>query len=338
MPDPISFELEVQDLRSMRTPRRPAVGAVVLALLGALLSGGCTGSSRPTPLGVPLNRGTVYVKIEETLDGEPTAVNLIQELVTRRLLYHGFHLVEAPERARYRVEGSLHCRFHKDHTFDFGDQSTHLEYQFEAQLDCTLTDTQGTSGDTPDPLTERFAFPEPLIYGRTQMAAAKRDIRRYAESIFSPQLLNGRILGNPEVKALVDALGNPYDTRTFNEVLDGLVRIGPRAVPYLLDGLTDSRPVRLAGTYPGLEDWNRDSLHFAHIFDRALGEILQRYSPLTLDSTEELLLRVQRGWTWAWEDLQQIPETYRAFAAERKDVVPSPRPGEPLPDGLQSDH
>lgn len=305
-------------------PQR-AVLWLVLLLFGL----GCTGGRAPrssTP-GGPLDRGQVFVNITETLDGEPTEVNMVQQLLCRRLLYHGFRLVDEREKARFRIEGWLQCRHYRDTSFDYEEHSTHLEHQFQAELDCTLEDTSSTPDTDPELRTERIVFPEPLIYGRRSLAAAKRDIRRYAESILSPQLLNGRILGNPRVTDLINSLGNPYETRTFNEVVADLVTIGPAAVPYLLDGLTDSRPVRLEGQYPGLEKWNRDSFRYYHVFDQALGEILNRYSSLTLESSEEHLLRVQRGWAWAWEDLQEVPDAYRAFAEDRRETVPATPPG-----------
>ncbi|MFQ5653226.1 MAG: hypothetical protein ACE5GW_00670 [Planctomycetota bacterium] len=305
-----------------------ALAPLLLLLLGAR---GCE-SERPEAPRKPLDRGTFFVAITETLEGEPTEVNIAEHLITRTLLGHGLTPAPRRENARYLLEGTLTCAYHKELTFEFGDMKQLLEHQYKALFECSLTDTRPgaaageSSGEhtSGEPDVEVLDFPEPLINGRTDRKLARRDIRRRAATNICERMMNGRLLGRPEIKGLLDALGDPLDPRTFNDIAGRLAAIGIPAVPYLLDALRDDRPVRMKGDYAGLEERNLDAMRYYHVADLALGEILRRSSGLAIDSTEEMHLRVITGWTWAWEDLEGIPEVYRVYPEQRKSSVPAP--------------
>lgn len=306
---------------------------LVVGLLVLVCAAGCT--TEETVDGPVLQRGKFFVNIEETLDGEPTEVNQSQGLVTRRLLHHGFELVESADKARYIVEGTVTCKFHKKATFDYpGTDSITLQYQYEGQMDCKLIDVESPGKDDDPHLTERFSFPEPLIDGRQDDEDAKRGIRRWVGTKLANSIAGGKLLGQAEIKALIDALGDPYESRSFDDIVDELKAVGYPAVPYLLEALDDDRPVRLKGTYPGLEEWNADSLRYFHVADKALEEILQRYSGLTVDSIQDHTYAAQLAWTWAWEELQQLPEEHRTDPNQRRKTFPAPRAGEALPEDL----
>jgi hypothetical protein len=208
---------------------------------------------------------------------------------------------------------------------NIGGVEQHLEHQWEATFLLTLTDrgAEFTGGDPPsDPVVETHAFPEPLRNGRIDAEMAKRDIRRRSATIMLEDITSGALLGNPEVRGLLDAWQDPYDPRSFNEIELALIDLGRPAVPYLLAALADERAVRPDGHYPGLDELNREELRVYHLADRVLSEILQRERGLDLLSTEDLRLRVITGWTWAWEDAQGVPEEFRVDPEARRTSMP----------------
>lgn len=294
---------------------------LLVAVSFSALPLGCDGGSAGPPSG-SLDRGTVFVEVTEALDGETTDLNISELLITRALLHHGLHL--APEEdARYRFEGRLSATFHQRLTMELGGVEQLLEHQWLAEFEGTLTD-RGEEGSDAKERTEVFAFPEPLLNGRTDEELARRDIRRRSATIIARDVTRGEILGQPRIAGLLDALLDPFDPRTFDEIERDLVDEGLPAVPYLLDALADERAVRLEGTYPGLEEWNREELKVHHIADRALSEILGRTAGLDLLSTKERRLRVIIGWTWAWEDVQGVPTEWRVDPEARTESVPDP--------------
>lgn len=277
---------------------------------------GCDGGSAPPRA---LERGTFHLDVTETLEGEPTTPNITDLFITRRLLYLGFERVEDPAAADYRIEGSVVCTYYQDHQFHYYDHSVHLEHQFQAVVKCTLTEVAGKDGQ--EPRTEVFDFPEPLIYGREKMDDARRDIRRDAGTLLANRLCSGKLLGDPQLVGLMNSLGDGASPKTFNAVIDELVKVGKRSVPYLLEALADDRTVKLTGEYPGLDASNREKFYYYHVADAALKRILRAESGLGIDSTEDYLLNVQAGWTWKWEDMQQVPKKYRILTKKRADTV-----------------
>lgn len=329
------------------SPRRQ-LWIVFPALATCLLCGlfvtaavvGCDPSGAKAPTLEPLDRGTVYISIEETLDGEKCDPNISQVLITKKLLLHGFDLVDSKEKARYVIDGKLVCTFHKQLTFDFQDTSQHLEWQYRAEAEVTVRDQKkakelAEQGKDPDS-EEALAFvdiPE-LINGRIEKDSAKKDIRRYAGTILADRIVNETFLANKEVIELIRALGNPLEKRTFNQIHEALVKRGTESVPYLLAAMIDDRPVVLEGTYPGLEDYNKDKLLYIHIADLALCDILNVASGIELDSTEEYLKRVYVGMLWDWEDIQKIDHKFRTRPGDRATAVPAAvgkTPREPKP-------
>ncbi|MEE8143091.1 MAG: hypothetical protein V3T77_08325 [Planctomycetota bacterium] len=307
-------------------PDRIMVPLLVFLFVIPFFTMTCTVADSSPPFR-PLDRGTFSISIVEVMEGHVTEQNIAQQLITRLMIQHGFHLAKKPEEARYRIEGTLDCTFHKKLNFEYEEQKVHLEHQYKADFRCILSDR----GEDPDrrkgegtakPVVEEFHIPE-LINGRIDQRDAKRDIRRRAGTIMAQRLVSERLLGEPKIKGLIDALGDAYDPRTFNQVVEELTARGAEAIPYLLDTLRDERPVRLSGEYPDLKEWNKDSLRYYHIADLALSEILGRTSGLAIDSSEEYRLRVSLAWTWAWEDLQGIPQVHRTQPERRKRTVPA---------------
>ena len=290
--------------------------SVALLLAVCTLLAGCTAKKSRGPT---LDRGTIAVEITETVDGEPSEFNIAQLLITRALLLHGYRL--APKKkARFVVEGTLACTYYRNVTMTLGGVEQHMQHQWHALFDCTLVDRG--EGKGAEARFEKYSFPEPLLDGRIEAKLAKRDIRRKAATIMAKNLTGGELLGNPEIPPLLDALQDPYEPRSFNEIEAEIVLHGLAAVPFLLEALTDTRAVRPQGAYPGLEDFNRGELKVYHIADHALSVILRRDAALDLLSTNSRRLNVITGWTWAWEDTIGIPREYGEKADQRKTSVP----------------
>ena len=265
-----------------------------------------------------LMRGTAHVEIEEILDGASTEFNITKLLLERSLSMHGFQLV-ARDQADYVVVGTMTCDYFQDLTFEFQDQEQHLEHQYHGKFAGHLI-SRSSGGE----VVQDLSFPEPLMNGRTQMELAQRDIRRRSATIVAENLLRGEILGDPEVRGLLDALTDPLDGRFYNQIQDEIVQLGARAAPHLLEALRDERDVRLEGTYPGFPDLIKGELKVYHIADLALRDILDRDSGLDPLSSDDYLIRIRTGWQWLWEDFQQIPEELRIKIGQRATRTPAP--------------
>ncbi|MDE0959683.1 MAG: hypothetical protein OSB09_02790 [Planctomycetota bacterium] len=257
-----------------------------------------------------LQRGTAHVDVSETIDGDPTELNITRLILERGLSLHGFQLVPRAE-AQFVVEGTLTCEFFQDLNFEFKESKQHLEYQFHGKFDGRLTSIE-------DGRIQELSFPEPLMNGRTDMGMARRDIRRRSATIISETMLRGPILGDPEIRGLLDALTDPLDGRFHNQVLEEIVAHQERAVPYLIEALRDDRAVRLEGEYAGFSDLAEGELKVYHIVDKALTVLLDRASGLDPLSSDDFIQRVRTGWQWAWEDIQQVPDELRILSSQRK--------------------
>ncbi|MEC9476875.1 MAG: hypothetical protein VX764_07565 [Planctomycetota bacterium] len=304
---------------------RPAAEVMSLVSCLVILSwlvtlSACDAPKEPAPTNQvqALMRGTAHVEVNEMLDGAATDFNITQLLLQRSLSMHGFQLVNR-DQADYVIEGTMTCDYFQDLTFDFQGQEQHLEHQYHGKFAGHLI-SKSSGGE----VVQDLSFPEPLMNGRTQMELAQRDIRRRSATIVAENLLRGEILGDPEVRGLLDALTDPLDGRFYNQIQDELVQFGARAVPHLLEALRDERDVSLEGTYPGFPELVKGELKVYHIADLALRDLLDRDSGLDPLSSEEYLLRIRTGWQWLWEDFQKIPDELRVKTEQRANKTPAP--------------
>ena len=261
-----------------------------------------------------LQRAKVKIEISETLDGKNTEMNISDLIIRRTLAIHGFEIVEEDE--EFLITGELKCDYFQALTFDFQGSSQHLEHQYYGRFSGMLKDANGKN-------LQDLSFPEPMMNGRTDLALAQKDIRRRAATLIGGRLVGGAVLGNRQIQGLLDALTDPLDGRTWNEIVRELTVSGATAVPYLIDALRDERPIQLPGAYPGFADLEAGELKIFHAADLALRDILDRDSYLDPDSTEDYLHRVRTAWLWVWEDLQSIPDSLRIRVDKRKSSIPA---------------
>ena len=285
--------------------------AFLLGLLVCLSSCDAPQEKSLEPTLPTLKRGTAHVEVSETLDGDLTEINITRLILERGLSLHGFQLVPRAE-AQFLVEGTLTCDYFQDLTFEFKEAKQHLEHQYHGKFDGKLTSVS-------DGRVQELSFPQPLMNGRTDLAMARRDIRRRSATIISETMLRGPILGAPEIRGLLDALTDPLDGRFYNQLMEEIVEHGERAVPYLIEALRDDRAVRLEGAYPGFPDLEEGELKVYHIVDKTLAMILDRDSGLDPISSDDYIQRVRTGWQWLWEDMQNIPDELRIRKSKREE-------------------
>ena len=285
--------------------------ALLLALVVCLSSCDAPPQKSLEPTLQPLKRGTAHVDVSETLDGDPTEINITRLIIERGLSLHGFQLVPRAD-AQFLVEGTLTCDYFQDLTFEFKEAKQHLEHQYHGKFEGKLTSVK-------DGRLQELSFPQPLMNGRTDLAMARRDIRRRSATIISETMLRGPILGTPGIRGLLDALTDPLDGRFYNQLMEEIAEHRERAVPYLLEALRDDRAVRLEGAYPGFPELEEGELKVYHIVDKTLAMILDRDSGLDPISSDDYIQRVRTGWQWLWEDMQNIPDDLRILRSAREE-------------------
>ena len=306
--------------------RTPFIFCLLFALIASTTA--CHRTDGQQILDDPLERGTFYLSVVETIEDEPTPRNITDQLVALELVLHGFERTEDRAKARYILEGTTTGRFFKDVVFEYAGQKQLLEKQYKGEFECVVTDTSRPADDPKR--VEKIAIPT-VKNGRTDDRLARRDLCRLLATDGARALISGSLLGNGRVTKLIFELEDAKSTRTFNEVVADLAAIGQPAIPYLIDTLSNEESVVLKGRYPGFVDAEENPLLCYHIADMALGDIFQAFSGLDIASDEDELLRVKTAWIWAWEDRQGIPERYRTRADLRKKTVKAKRPEEETP-------
>ena len=140
---------------------------------------------------------------------------------------------------------------------------------------------------------------------RAQEAELIRDFRReYARIIWQDVFRKLTPIADPEIPSLIDSL--TVDDFEAPEPVDGdavvksLVARRLAAVPYLLDAMSDERPVLVQVSYPGLTPLNAEKLRVFHLADKALENIFQKVSRMNLDSPDEHRFIIIKAWEYEW--------------------------------------
>src|SRR6185503_7907703 len=151
----------------------------------------------------------------------------------------------------------------------------------------------------PEIFTEGVQIPpeEAKKKGEEEDTRAVVQMRRLlAKTIWESLYHRGATLGDPEIPALISSFSqDDPDSEApvlARDILKSLIAKRFAAVPYLLDALTDERPVRVAAQYPGLSAINADKLRIYHLADKALEEIFQKVSRLDLETQPKARFRI----------------------------------------------
>ncbi|MBI4582567.1 MAG: hypothetical protein HY717_00845 [Planctomycetes bacterium] len=249
----------------------------------------------------------------------------------------GFQVVAEPAKAAYRVEGDF-AGFY-DKTLMFRGQAIAVKYKGSCRLQVLeAAGNELERVEIPEIYTEGIigqekvrvilpeggfedgdglpaqgeAKPEEAVGKETAEKKGEReeknavlDLRRQmAKSLWDNLFQRGKPFADPEIPLLLSSLSaddaaseNPTSSE---EVVKKLVACRFKAVPYLLDALTDMRPVLVAASYPGLTPGDAQKLRIYHIADKALEEIFQKVSRMSLDTPARHRFIIIRGWENEW--------------------------------------
>lgn len=253
-------------------------------------------------------RDPVFVWVEERIQPKGGTLaaaepRVVESYLKGYLQRAGFPIAESAEKASLLLEGTVDLRFHSE-LVAFGRD---VGWKYRGQGSFLLRDTHGNDRGS-------FEIPEVFRESVKSEESAALQTRRYMAKVAWDNLYHRKTaLSDPKVEALINALtieggaeslereGHVDRVESTEGVIDALADAGFPAVPYLLEALRDDRPVRMPSSYPGLADGGAASLRVYHIADKALEEIFQKVSRLSLDTEYEPRMRVVAGWENEWK-------------------------------------
>ena len=255
--------------------------------------------TQPDPVVDQFERDAVYVRITETLtksDGTAQAAeNAVVESYMKEYFRRAGHpVVGVPEKAVYRVEGTIESRF--DAVLTFKEEIVATAVEGAGRIE--VLDADGEIG-------EAFEVPVTRTENSLGEEAAFVDLSRYlAKLIWDRLSREGKFFGQADVQLLLEALaeGNilEIENLTAEFIVAKLADYRFEAVPFLIEALTDTRTVQLHSTYPGLDRFGAEALKVYHMADKALEEIFQKISRMNLLTPPRHRFVMVRGWENEW--------------------------------------
>jgi hypothetical protein len=293
---------------------------------------------KPDPTKDQFAREPVFVWIEEKVQpkgGElaPAEPRVVQTYLQAYLQRAGFPVVESPKDAALLIEGTVELKFHAELTA-FGRD---VGWKYRGQGSFLVRNPQGQDRGS-------FEIPEVFRESVKSEESAALQARRYVAKVAWDNLFHRKTaLSNQKVEALLNALaveggaenlereGYVDRVESTEEVVNALADVGFPAVPYLLEAMTDDRPVRMPSSYPGVADRGANALRVFHIADKALEEIFQKVSRLGLDTEYKLRMLVLKGWEHEWKRFcppfaqfsKQQEEARRRLTGDRQSEGPA---------------
>ena|GEM_PF-1305003 len=278
----------------------------------------------------------VFVRFQEKVKpekGEPYTPErrILEDYLKEYLRRSGHPIVERPEDAVWIFDGSFEAAFRT--SLKVLDSAAAWKYSGTAVL--LIRDSKGQ-------LVETYELPDLTEANVKSEESAVLNLRRRMAKLFWDKVtLDGGKLTNREVVELLGALAlqpSEDDSTTADAIVQKLAEIGLPSVPYLLEALTDNRVVRLPSSYPGLKGRSLDDLRVYHIADKALEEIFQKVSRMSLDispedvAAQKLRHLVISGWENEWrrfckpfaESPMRRPRPARKDGAEKGTKPESP--------------
>ncbi len=258
----------------------------------------------PDPAVEQFVRETVSVRIDEEVkpkdrEAYRPELRVLENYVAEYFRRAGFPIVP-PADAMYIVDGQFHSQFHGVKQI----QEVPFAHTYAGRLLVTVK----RKADGAE--VERIEIPEHLTDGVLLSDKPEEEIpvlemrRRLAQIVWQRVFHDGSTLGNPKIPALIaslasDDLENEAPVQG-SAVVDDLVKLRFQSVPYLLEALSDERTVLVNAPYPGLGPGNSDKLRVYHLADKALEEIFQKVSRLSLETPDPQRFSVIRGWENEW--------------------------------------
>jgi len=273
---------------------------------------------KPDPDRDQFQRFSVHVKVTETLQASkgqvgPAAVPVVENYLSEYFRRAGHPVTSTPKGATYVVEGSVEVLFHSTLTLL---EST-IGWKYHGGGAVEVKDFTGK-------VIEKFEVPElHEESGRSEEIACLDFERHMAKLLWDNLLQQSQVFTNTEARDLIGSLSSQGATRatsgskdpsdeiddrllTTEDVVRRLADIGFPAVPYLLEALDDERVVLIPSDYPGLRGNDPSKLRAFHVADKALEEVFQKVSRMSLDigttTSEDIKLRrvILKGWEAEW--------------------------------------
>jgi hypothetical protein len=199
---------------------------------------------------------------------------------------------EKSSKCDFRIVGEVRAVF--ETPLVFRDQI--IAWKYFGTVDARVFDIDGKE-------IERIDVPAISREGAKSEETAALDLRRFLAKVLYERIFReSRIFADREVVALIETFAtDPLDLPeivTAEEIVARLADLGVRAVPYLLEAMTDQRNVLLDSTYPGLED--PQQLRVYHLADKALEEIFQKVSRMHLRVNSRERFIITLGWENEW--------------------------------------
>ena len=273
---------------------------------------------KPDPDRDQFQRFSVHVKMEEivqTSKGQPgpPAFPVVENHIAEYFRRAGHPVTPTSKGATYVVEGKVEIRFHS--TLTLLESTIGWKYQGSGFVEVK---------DFTGKVVEKFEVPElHEESGKNEETACLDFERHIAKLLWDNLLLGSQVFTNSEPRDVIGALASQGVTRatsgskdpadeiddrllTTEDVVRRLADIGFPAVPYLLEALDDERVVLIPSDYPGLRGKDPSRLRVFHIADKALEEIFQKVSRMSLDlgtsTSDDMRLRrvILKGWEAEW--------------------------------------
>ncbi len=231
-------------------------------------------------------RGTLAFDI--AVKGEGAAV--VSELTKFAKLF-GYAVVGKDEQPGYVLRGDISLV--EIEPVKFEDH----EIQYKHRLDAKLELVPGAGGAVLEP----FELPEFTSGAADKERAPKSAVRDGATKLAQFIFYDGAVLGDPELRTLCgDLVVENVEGRLYNDVVERLVAIGDRAVPFLIWSMNDSRKVALKGDLPRLEEKNADKVRVHHVANYALERIFGFATAMSVESSASYVRELMVGWQAQW--------------------------------------
>ena len=283
---------------------------------------------KPDPAKEQFARGIVHIQIGElVIPREGDSINpeipLIQNYLSEYFRRAGYVVVSELQKASFRMKGNFECEYSESLVFRglrFGlkfkgsgsikvlDSNSKVIDQLEIPSHFRegiipgMANVPGNTGSIESNATEEAKSARAL----SEDTFVVRDLRREMSKIIWDHLFyKVEVFASPEIPKLIHSLSvEDLEAEKIVEAADVIKKLAAhrlKAVPYLIEALTDESPVLVAAKYPGLTAFNAEKLRVFHIADKALEEIFQKVSRMNLDTPDKHRFIIIKGWENEWK-------------------------------------
>jgi len=300
---------------------------------------------KPDPSRDKYVREPVHVWVEEIVTPQKGPAYEPSPRITENYLKayinrSGHPTVANSTQAAYRLEGSAKLQFQKQLTA----RDRPVAWKYSAEAVFRILDKNGDE-------VARFDIPEVHWENVRSEESTVLNLRRYLAKIAWENICQRNTsLGSPKIVGLINALSLEGDQElpteqgkgpravTTDDVVKALADCGFETVPYLLEALTDDRIVRMEAKYPGLAGRNLDDLKIHHIADKALEEIFQKVSRMSLDTDQKARYIILKGWEREWARFcRTFAELEERQKAERAKTTAKEKTSSGAPGGTEEE-